>query len=73
MTIVIYCSNLVTQNLNQYFYVCKFTPYIGTGLLWVPLLPETNGYIYQVVLSIIFIAKDLAFSILSQKKNSHIW
>ena len=29
-----------------------------------PLVPETNGYINQVVLGMIFIAKALAFSIL---------
>ena len=29
------------------------------------MVPETNGYINHVVLNIIFIAKALAFSILS--------
>ena len=72
MTTVSHCSNLVIHNLNQYFYSCKFTPYIGTRLLWVPLVPETNGYINQVVLCIIFIAKTLAFNIFSKTTHS-IW
>ena len=63
VTIVLYCSNLVTQFKLVLLHL-GFTPYIGTRLLWVPLVPETNGYINQVVLNIIFIAKALEFSIL---------
>ena len=42
-------SNVI-QIMGDHFYICKFTPYTGARLLWVPLVPETNGYFNQLCL-----------------------
>ena len=56
-----------THSLEHYFYICKSTPFVGARLLWVSLVPETNGYFNQKYLIYFFIAIALAFGIFTVK------
>ena len=42
-------SNVI-QIMGGHLYICKSTPYTGATLLWVPSVPETNGYFNQLCL-----------------------
>ena len=63
-------SNVI-QITGGHFYICNLTPFKGARLLWIPLVPETNGYFNQMCLVYFFYCNNSSCAWYFLSKNCY--